>query len=238
MCSHHTGQLEKMGEAASLYDTPDSRTSERATPAWHARSIEREVERIESEIAACHLCHRMDDVGKVQVQARGNTSADLLLVGEGPGAAEEKARLPFVGRSGVLLQSILAHLDLDCDHGVFISNLVRCRAVRKVGGHIHNKRPNRKQQANCVPYLIREVLLVRPRIVVLLGTVVCRHFLGREFQLGRDHGTMHSWHSLTLLPTYHPAAILQTGGDRQRELRLDFEADLAKAKGLLIHEPP
>ncbi|HSF26896.1 MAG TPA: uracil-DNA glycosylase [Actinomycetes bacterium] len=142
--------------------------------------------------------------------------ARLLLVGEAPGAAEDAAGLPFVGRSGALLDELLAEAGLGRDD-VAITNVVRCRPPG-------NRTPRRAEVRRCRPWLLRQLELVDPLLVVTLGVTAAAAFFGPGARIGTLRGAVHLVAGRSVLATYHPSAALRFGpaGQPIQSLRQDL----------------
>ena len=156
-----------------------------------------------SEAVGCEQCRLAGGRQKV-VFGSGNPDADLMFVGEGPGAAEDRQGLPFVGPAGELLTKIIRAIDLDREE-VYIANIVKCRPP-------NNRDPRPDESTACRPYLERQIELVKPRVLVALGRVAAQNLIGVETSLGRMRG---SWYEVQGVPTrvtYHPAALLRSAG--------------------------
>jgi DNA polymerase len=152
----------------------------------------------------------------------GNPGADLMFVGEGPGHDEDLAGEPFVGRSGKLLDRLMAE-ELGIDRSTcYIANMVKCRPP-------NNRDPLPDEMAACRPYLDEQISLIAPKVVVTLGNVATRALLGTADGIRRVRGRAYVFGDAQLVPTYHPAAALRSGGEVVAEMR----ADLIRAKRLL-----
>ena len=165
--------------------------------------------------AGCTLCPLSD--GRLNVVfGTGDPNADLMFVGEGPGAEEDKQGLPFVGRSGKLLDELLAQEIGLQRSAVYIANVVKCRPPE-------NRDPQPEEIAACRPYLQRQVELVAPRVLVTLGNFAMKVMLDTTEGITRVRGRRYAWaDGVVLVPTYHPAALLRGGGERIAEARADF----------------
>lgn len=174
-----------------------------------------------AEAAGCQRCRLAESRTNV-VFGVGNPSADLLFVGEGPGAEEDARGEPFVGRSGKLLDRLLAEeLGLtraDC----YIANIVKCRPPS-------NRDPKPDEADACAPWLEGQLALLRPRVVVTLGNVASKRLLGTDEGITRLRGRTHPWRDAVLVPTFHPAAALRGGAETLARMR----ADLVRAKLVL-----
>ena len=165
--------------------------------------------------------------GRTQVVfGTGNPSADLLFVGEGPGADEDAAGLPFVGRSGKLLDRLVAEeMGLD-RRDCYIANTVMCRPPA-------NRDPRPEELASCRPWLDAKIDRIDPRVVVTLGNVATRALLGRPEGITRLRGRAYPWGGRLLIPTYHPSAVLRGSPGAMAGMR----ADLVRAKLALGASP-
>ncbi len=165
---------------------------------------------LETEIrscTACGLCAKR----KQAVPGVGDRKAQWLFIGEGPGAEEDIQGEPFVGQAGKLLDSMLAAIGLKRGENVYIANAVKCRPPG-------NRTPETAEVAACWPYLQRQIDLIRPRLIVLLGRAAVRAVLDRESALGALRGREHAYRdgdfSCPVLVTYHPAYLLRNLPDK------------------------
>jgi DNA polymerase len=176
-----------------------------------------------AEVAACRLC-RLSETRTQTVFARGDPAAALLFIGEGPGAEEDRQGLPFVGRSGQLLDRLIGEeLGLDPSQ-VQVTNVVRCRPPG-------NRDPQDDEINACRPYLERQLELVRPAVVVTLGNFAARFMLGRSEGVSRLRGRAYDCRGAALVPTFHPSYVLRNGGG---DALVQMRADFARAKQALI----
>ena len=157
---------------------------------------------LRNKVAACQAC-RLSDSRTNTVFGAGSEKADLMFIGEGPGAEEDLQGLPFVGRAGKLLSSMIFALGLERED-VFISNVVKCRPP-------NNRDPQPQEAKACSQYLKRQIELISPKIIVALGRVSAQLLLDTELPLARLRGTVHKYHDtdVDLIVTYHPAYLLR-----------------------------
>lgn len=155
---------------------------------------------VAARIAGCILCGLSQGRNRT-VPGEGNPDADLMLIGEGPGATEDETGRPFVGAAGELLTQILASIGIPRE-SVFIANIVKCRPPQ-------NRKPLPDESTACLPYLHRQIQLVRPRVIVTLGATAAEGLLGVRQSLGSLRGAVHSFWGIPLVVTYHPAALLR-----------------------------
>lgn len=139
----------------------------------------------------------------------GDERADWLFVGEGPGADEDALGEPFVGQAGKLLDNMLMSIRLKRGNNVYIANVVKCRPPA-------NRTPEADEIATCMPYLQRQVQLIRPKVIVALGKTAATALLGRDATLGSLRGTVHDYHGIPLIVTYHPAYLLRSPLEKAR----------------------
>lgn len=173
------------------------------------------------DAAGCTRCAL--SAGRTQVVfGVGDPDADLMFVGEGPGRDEDLQGEPFVGRSGKLLDRLLAE-ELGIDRTrCYITNVVKCRPPG-------NRDPLPAEIEACRPYLLTQLEMVRPGVVVTLGNFATKLLLETDQGISKVRGTTYPFGATSLVPTYHPAAALRSGGAVLAEMR----ADLVRAKLLL-----
>jgi uracil-DNA glycosylase len=168
------------------------------------------------EAGGCVRCRLAN--GRTQVVfGVGNPSAGVMFVGEGPGYYEDKQGEPFVGAAGQLLNRMLAEIDLRRED-VYITNVVKCRPPG-------NRDPLPDEIEACRPYLAAQLDSIRPRVIVTLGNFATRVILDRQVSISRVRGQRFEVGGRTVLPTFHPAAILHGGGEagpQMAALRSDF----------------
>lgn len=193
------------------------------------------LKKIFDDITNCEQCRAIAGVGDVPVFPRGNPNANCMLIGEGPGEQEEKQQKPFVGSAGKLLENTLRALGYDAEKDFYITNVVKYRSFKLLtSGKKENKPPTVKQINTEREFLEREIAVIKPKLIVTLGSKASQWFLGKDFKLTQDHGKVFIWHEINILPTYHPAAILRAyTTDGENERRRDFESDLRKIREIV-----
>jgi DNA polymerase len=139
----------------------------------------------------------------------GDEKAEWLFVGEGPGADEDAQGEPFVGQAGKLLDNMLAAIKLKRGRNVYIANIVKCRPPG-------NRTPEPDEIGACLPYLHRQIELIKPKIIVALGKTAATSLLGRDATLGSLRGTLHDFHGVPLMVTYHPAYLLRSPAEKAK----------------------
>lgn len=158
------------------------------------------LETVAAAIAECRICPLC--TGRTHtVPGEGNPRAGLMCVGEGPGEHEDLSGRPFVGRAGELLDKILESIEVPRPQ-VYIANVVKCRPPR-------NRAPLPDERDACIPYLHRQIALVRPKVLLALGSTAAEALLGVKKPLGDLRLRVHRWDGIPLVVTYHPAALLR-----------------------------
>ena len=146
----------------------------------------------------CELCATRTNV----VFGQGVPDAEVLFVGEGPGQSEDEQGLPFVGRSGQLLDKYLFAIDLDREKNCYIANIVKCRPPQ-------NRDPRPEESEACMPWLREQFRLLKPKIVVCLGRIAAQRMIKPDFSVTREHGQFFEKGGILFMGTFHPAALLR-----------------------------
>ena len=154
---------------------------------------------------SCKLCERRTNT----VFGVGDRQAEWMLIGEAPGENEDKQGEPFVGQAGKLLDSMLRAVGLSREKGVFIANVLKCRPPG-------NRDPEPDEAAMCDPYLKRQIALVKPRIIVVLGRIAAQNLLQTQTPVSKLRGKVHEIEGVPVVVTYHPAYLLRTLTDKAR----------------------
>jgi len=176
-------------------------------------------EELHQDIEACRGCGLIAGCTH-KVPGQGDCHAPLMLIGEGPGEVEDREGLAFVGPAGQLLTKMLAAIGLPREK-VYICNIVKCRPPQ-------NRVPLPEEAAVCMQFLRKQVALVRPKVILLLGATAARNILGEEIRITRDRGRWFERKGVFLMPTYHPSALL-----RDQEKKRDAWKDLLAVQGKL-----
>ena len=186
-----------------------------------ARSAAEALAAIKADIGpACSRC-KLHALGRRQVVfGVGNPNADLMFVGEAPGADEDAQGIPFVGRAGQLLTKMILAIQLERDQ-VYIANVIKCRPPE-------NRNPEPDEIATCQPFLFQQIDAVQPRVIVALGSFAAKTLLGTQDSISRLRGRVYDFRGAKLIPTFHPSFLLRSP-DRKR----DAWEDLKRARALL-----
>lgn len=160
---------------------------------------------LEQECRHCSECALCKDRKNV-VFGVGNPQAEILFVGEGPGANEDEQGIPFVGRAGQFLDDMLAIIGLDRTL-VYIANIVKCRPPG-------NRDPLNVEQDACFGYLRRQIALIQPKILICLGRIAAMRLIDGNFRITKDHGIWYTVDGMRMMAMYHPSALLRDPGKR------------------------
>lgn len=178
------------------------------------------IESIRAEIGDCKRCP-LHAQGKTQiVHTTGNFQADLMFVGEAPGADEDEQGLPFVGRAGRLLTDIIKAMGYEREV-VCIGNINRCRPP-------DNRKPEPVETAACRPFLMREIAVVKPKVIVVLGATAAHNLLQVKTPITKMRGEFHDYFGVKVMPTFHPAYLL-----RDPHKKKDVWEDMKKVRDYL-----
>ena len=179
---------------------------------------------IREDIGDCTRC-KLHRLGRRQIVfGVGNPSADLMFVGEAPGADEDIQGIPFVGRAGQLLTKIIEAIGLSRDD-VYIANVIKCRPPE-------NRNPEPDEVDTCEPFLFRQIDTIQPKVIVALGTFAAKALLKTQDSISRLRGRVYDYRGAKLVPTFHPAFLLRSP-DRKR----DVWEDMKKVRALLQASP-
>ena len=169
------------------------------------------------DASTCTRCRLAQ--GRTQVvYGVGDPNADLMFIGEAPGFHEDKQGEPFVGAAGQLLNQLLSEIEISRE-AVYINNVILCRPPG-------NRDPLPDELEACQPWLDERVAIIDPAVVVTLGNWATRYILGRQVSISRVRGQRFPWSGRTVIPTFHPAAVLHGGGQASSQmaaLRADFD---------------
>jgi uracil-DNA glycosylase family 4 len=169
-------------------------------------------------VRGCRLCG-LCETRTQTVFGVGNRSARLMVVGEAPGAEEDRQGEPFVGRAGLLLNAMLRAAGFE-RRDVFIANVLKCRPP-------HNRDPSDEEAGRCLPYLRRQIELVDPDVILCVGRIAAQRLLGTDQPIGRLRGRVHDLGGVPVVATYHPAYLLRSPGEKRKsweDLKLALKA--------------
>jgi len=172
---------------------------------------------LKQAVPACTKCG-LHKTRKQTVLGVGDEQADWLLVGEAPGAEEDRLGEPFVGQAGRLLDNMLAAIGLDRSKNVYIANVLKCRPPG-------NRNPAPDEVAKCTPHLLKQIELIQPKLIVAMGRFAAQTLLNTDASIASLRGRVHQYAGVPLIVTYHPAYLLRNLPDKAKAW-----ADLVFAK--------
>lgn len=174
------------------------------------------LEEIENEVKQCKKCSLCSNRTQT-VFGVGNIDADVMFIGEGPGADEDIEGEPFVGKAGKLMNQAFIGVGISRDN-IYIANIVKCRPP-------NNRTPLKEEAQSCLNYLRNQVMIIKPKIIVLLGNTALKNILGEEYGITSTRGKWIEKKGIKYMPTFHPAALL-----RDESKKIDFWKDLETVK--------
>jgi DNA polymerase len=181
------------------------------------------LDEIRAELGECTRCE-LHERRKNIVFGVGNPQADLMFVGEGPGADEDTRGEPFVGRAGKKLDEMIAAIGLKREE-VYIANIVKCRPP-------DNRDPKPDEVGTCSPFLFRQITAIRPRVIVALGSPAAKTLLDTKVGITRLRGNWHDCAGVPVMPTFHPAYLLRAyTPENRRKVWEDLKAARARMDG-------
>ena len=179
-----------------------------------------DIERLRDEALGCERCELHQGRNTV-VFGTGAENADLMFVGEAPGAEEDLQGIPFVGRAGQLLTRIIEAMELKHED-VYIANVIKCRPPG-------NRNPKPIEIETCEPFLLRQIELIKPKVICALGTFAAQTLLRTKQSISSLRGRFHDYHGCKLMATYHPAYLLRNPNGK-REVWEDMQKVMAELK--------
>ncbi len=188
----------------------------RASPTPEKRA-ERQWIEIKQAVPACIACG-LHKTRTQTVFGVGDENADWMLIGEAPGAEEDRLGEPFVGQAGKLLDNMLAAIGLERGDNVYIANVLKCRPPG-------NRNPGPEEVAKCTPFLKQQIALIRPKLIVAMGRFAAQTLLATDASISSLRGRVYKYEGVPLIVTYHPAYLLRNLPDKSKAW-----ADLVFAK--------
>jgi len=183
------------------------------SPVWVLRKKPSAVEEpgwipLKQAVPACTAC-KLHSSRTQTVFGVGDEDADWMLIGEAPGAEEDRLGEPFVGQAGRLLDNMLAAIGLKRGENVYIANVLKCRPPG-------NRNPEPDEVAKCTPFLLRQIELIRPKLIVAMGRFAAQTLLNTDASIASLRGRVHSYAGVPLVVTYHPAYLLRNLPDKAK----------------------
>ncbi|MBN1187977.1 MAG: uracil-DNA glycosylase [Bacteroidales bacterium] len=178
-----------------------------------------DLEELKKEVLTCSKCP-LHQTRNNAVFGNGNPQAEIMLIAEAPGFYEDKSGVVFQGKSGELLDKILAASGFTRNEHIYISNIVKCRPP-------DNREPKEDEKTACLPYLHMQIKLIDPKIIILLGATALKGLIDPNARITQIRGKWMDWQGRLVMPTYHPSALLRNQ-DLKRPVWEDFKNVVAK----------
>jgi uracil-DNA glycosylase family 4 len=186
---------------------------------------EKSLRELESQVEQCRKC-RLAETRTKTVFGEGSATAEVMFIGEGPGNQEDLSGRPFVGRAGELLTRIIERGMGIARSRVYIANLVKCRATVDMK-MVRDRPPDPEEVEICTPYLLRQVEIIRPRVIVALGSPSMKFLLKTGIGITKMRGKWGEFNGIPVMPTFHPSYVLRNGGETS-PLRKEVWEDIKK----------
>jgi uracil-DNA glycosylase len=197
----------EVGPGSDLGQTLSTQDVTTAAPIPVFKNAAEALVAIREDIGDCTRC-KLHTLGRTQVVfGVGSPDADLMFVGEAPGADEDEQGIPFIGRAGQLLTKIIEAIDLKRDD-VYIANIIKCRPPQ-------NRNPEPDEVASCEPFLFRQIDMIKPKVIVALGKYAAQTLLKSETPISRLRGQVLDYRGAKLVPTFHPAYLLRNPSSKR-----------------------
>ena len=180
------------------------------------------LKKLNSECVECTSCN-LSETRKNVVVGKGNESAQVVIIGEGPGEQEDITGLPFVGRAGKMLDTALSSVDIDPLEDCYITNIVKCRPP-------NNRKPSAVESEACMPWLSEQVNLLKPKIIILAGSTAVQSFLGINEPISKIRGQWIEKDNIKYMPIFHPSYLLRNPSKNKGKPKWLTWQDLKKVK--------
>ena len=178
--------------------------------------------KLNSECVECTSCN-LSETRKNVVVGKGNESAQVVIIGEGPGEQEDITGLPFVGRAGKMLDTALSSVDIDPLEDCYITNIVKCRPP-------NNRKPSAVESEACMPWLNEQINLLKPKIIILAGSTAVQSFLGIDEPISKIRGQWIEKDNIKYMPIFHPSYLLRNPSKNKGKPKWLTWQDLKKVK--------
>jgi len=180
------------------------------------------LKKLNSECVECTSCN-LSKTRKNVVVGKGNESAQVVIIGEGPGEQEDITGLPFVGRAGKMLDTALSSVDIDPLEDCYITNIVKCRPP-------NNRKPSAVESEACMPWLNEQINLLKPKIIILAGSTAVQSFLGIDEPISKIRGQWIDKDNIKYMPIFHPSYLLRNPSKNKGKPKWLTWQDLKKVK--------
>jgi len=176
--------------------------------------IPNEFTEIKEMVLNCHLCN-LSKTRKNVIFGEGNINSKIMFIGEAPGKQEDIEGRPFVGRSGEVLTNMIENVLNIKREDVYITNIVKCRPPQ-------NRDPEIEEVESCRGYLIKQIEIIKPKIIVTLGRIAFKYLLNNETPITKARGNLYDFNSIKVIPTFHPSFLLRNPS-KKKEVLIDLK---------------
>ncbi len=217
--THVAVKQETLAELVGIYRRTAPKPVAWAAPVCSAVTADSPLAELAAQTQVCVKCRALARDRTHVVFGVGNPRAELMFIGEAPGADEDAQGEPFVGRAGQLLTKIIEAMGFE-RREVYIANVLKCRPPE-------NRPPEPDEVAHCLPYLLRQIELIQPRVIVALGATALKALLEVNLGITKMRGNWYTFRDIPIMPTFHPAYLLRNPAAK-KEVWADMKAVLAK----------
>jgi DNA polymerase len=221
-------------EPPSLLSLPGEPVLAPVTPSLTPEAKAAAFTELRQRALACTKCAHLAGSRKNVVFGVGNINAELMFIGEAPGADEDEQGEPFVGKAGQLLTKIIQTMGLSRET-VYIANILKCRPDTP-GQSAGNRKPTPEEMQTCIPYLHQQIDLIRPKVIVALGATAVEGVLGKTIGITRLRGQWRTYRGTPLMPTYHPAYLLRNQALSEKRRVWEDMLQVMQKLGMPINE--
>ena len=198
-------EMLKASGVREIYTPVSRRMKSAETPNGNAGE---EFSELQKQVTDCTKCGELVQNRHTVVFGSGNPEAELLFIGEAPGAEDDRQGLPFVGRAGQLLTKMIQAIQFSREE-VFIANVLKCRPPS-------NRPPKPEEIENCEPYLVKQISLIQPKVICALGTFAAQTLLKTVTPISSLRGRVHDYHGIPLICTFHPSYLLRSPSEKRK----------------------
>lgn len=191
------------------------------------KQIMNALEELQKEVENCKKCPLFQTRNRT-VFGNGNSNAEIMIIAEAPGFYEDQSGIVFQGKSGQLLDKILAASGFHRDKEIFISNIIKCRPP-------DNRAPSSSEREQCLPYLHKQIELIDPKLIILLGATALKGLIDPNARITQIRGEWINWNNRLVMPTYHPSALLRNP-NLKRPVWEDFKKIVSKYREVVDPE--
>ena len=224
----------KSSEELSFIQTAQTSSAQVGIPGLSPEAKAAAFAELRQRVMPCMKCAHLASSRKNVVFGVGNIEAELMFIGEAPGADEDEQGEPFVGKAGQLLTKIIQTMGLS-RNSVYIANILKCRPDTP-GQSAGNRKPTPEEMQTCIPFLHEQIDLIQPKVLVALGATAVEGLLGKTTGITRLRGNWRTYRGIPLMPTYHPAYLLRNQAPSEKRRVWEDMLQVMEKLGMTISE--